>query len=855
MKPEITLIKKSGPNPVMSKRIFLDEQGKVCSDGSQCLMAQGTATRATAETAAELAQHIMACGTDQAIALGALRADLPNPAQITTSAKLKDNPGAITRSRDFIDYRPGAPAWALIDFDTKGMPANVTASIEATGGMWNALLTVAPGLERAGRVSRASTSSGLFRTDTGEQFRGSGGAHHYVLVMDASDIERFLRDLHDRCWQQGLGWHQIGRAGQLLDRSLVDRMVAYGERLCFEGAPIIEPPLAQDVTKRTPEVFEGEAIDTGLIVPPLTEYERQLVDEAKAVSAKALGKAAAEIRTQHDRALAEMVSARSGMPIISASRLVAARHRGVLLPHLDLDFDHLGIVSVAAVLADPDQFIGETLADPLEGADYGRCKAKVMRGDDGLFIHSFAHGRAIYLLRRDARSAKAAIAQAPVDGLIDYAMATLATTEMEADELADFAATVAKAAGIGVRAVMARIVKERRKREEAQRKAALASGGDGRLIRPRPAPDGELLPTTTFLDEVLASDQREEPPMRDASGNLVVVRVREPWALHLLTADGTNAAVEDAETMKAPAEPGLIQLTPTGVKMLVERYVCFVVKKKETSYPGALPGPFVSALMEFSPSGIPVVRAINTAPLVTMSGQIIDGVGLDRDTGLVHRIDQLLRQCLPANPPTEQDVRDALIFLLDEWLVDVALDRVGKCIAIMLAMTLIERALLPERPAFFVTAGQRGGGKTTLVIMITLAALGRRAAAAGWSENSEERKKALFSYLRQSVACIAWDNISRGSAISCPHIEAALTASEISDRVLGVSQVETVPSTTVQIFTGNSIMPRGDMASRSLMVALNVDRPDPENRAFAHADPLTWTQATERRSSALSIHC
>ena len=39
--------------------------------------------------------------------------------------------------------------------------------------------------------------------------------------------------------------------------------------------------------------------------------------------------------------------------------------------------------------------------------------------------------------------------------------------------------------------------------------------------------------------------------MRDASGNLVEVRVQEPWALHLLTADGTNAALEDAETMKS----------------------------------------------------------------------------------------------------------------------------------------------------------------------------------------------------------------------------------------------------------------------------------------------------------------
>src|SRR5262249_25664193 len=47
---------------------------------------------------------------------------------------------------------------------------------------------------------------------------------------------------------------------------------------------------------------------------------------------------------------------------------------------------------------------------------------------------------------------------------------------------------------------------------------------------------------------------------------------------------------------------------------------------------------------------------------------------------------------------------------------------------------------------------------------------------------------------------------------------------------------------TVQIFTGNSILPRGDMASRSLKLALNVNRPDPENRDFAHPDPLAWTQ-------------
>jgi hypothetical protein len=131
--------------------------------------------------------------------------------------------------------------------------------------------------------------------------------------------------------------------------------------------------------------------------------------------------------------------------------------------------------------------------------------------------------------------------------------------------------------------------------------------------------------------------------------------------------------------------------------------------------------------------------------------------------------------------------------------------------------------------------------------MIFAAVLGRRPAAAAWSDSVEERKKALFSYLRQGVAALAWDNIARGSTISCPHIEAALTASEISDRVLGLSSVETVPATTIQMFTGNSIAPRGDMASRSFVLSLNVDRPDPENRNFTHADPLTWTEANRTK--------
>ena len=38
----------------------------------------------------------------------------------------------------------------------------------------------------------------------------------------------------------------VGAAGQLLERSIVDRMVGGPERLVFEGGPMLVPPLQQD---------------------------------------------------------------------------------------------------------------------------------------------------------------------------------------------------------------------------------------------------------------------------------------------------------------------------------------------------------------------------------------------------------------------------------------------------------------------------------------------------------------------------------------------------------------------------------------------------------------------------------
>jgi hypothetical protein len=120
-----------------------------------------------------------------------------------------------------------------------------------------------------GSISRRSTSAGLTRTDIGAAIPGSNGIHIYVLTTDGTDAERFLRTLHERCWLAGFGWLTVGATGQLLDRSLVDRMVHAPERMVFEGPPILEPPLTQDQRSRTPDVMNGPAIDTRAVCPNL----------------------------------------------------------------------------------------------------------------------------------------------------------------------------------------------------------------------------------------------------------------------------------------------------------------------------------------------------------------------------------------------------------------------------------------------------------------------------------------------------------------------------------------------------------------------------------------------------------
>jgi hypothetical protein len=295
-------------------------------------------------------------------------------------------------------------------------------------------------------------------------------------------------------------------------------------------------------------------------------------------------------------------------------------------------------------------------------------------------------------------------------------------------------------------------------------------------------------------------------------------------------------------SLPAPEQWVLKKMTEAEVAEMIERHVNFV---DEDGNSVRLQSSYVRHYMNRDDGALPTMVAVTTLPIVLADGNVIGrDDGFDRLRGIDFRIQQEVSACVPRpGMVTDHDVAAAMRFLLEDWLIDVATDFAGKCTIVADALSIIERSLLDQRPCFWVTAGRRGGGKTTTLIMLIKAVTGIHPAAAAWSSNEEERRKAVLSYFLYGVPYILWDNIPRGSQITCPHIEKSCTAAYYSDRKLGVSEMVATAASTLHHFTGNNIAPKGDLASRSLMVRLAVDRPDPENREFKHADPIAWTDS------------
>ena len=199
-----------------------------------------------------------------------------------------------------------------------------------------------------------------------------------------------------------------------------------------------------------------------------------------------------------------------------------------MLASVELPFDDpdLAGMTVADVLDDPARFVGETLADPIEGVEDGRCKAKVMWDGVGLpFIHSLrARSRRLPAALRRRSGAGAHCPRRGQRCGRRTGQAGRHGRPQRGRDRPRWSHDVAKRAGVGVRDVKSTLkagwLRNRRNRTAAARERRLAERSDPRPLQDRPALDAEWLPVIGALDEVASAVERVRRPRRDIDGTL-----------------------------------------------------------------------------------------------------------------------------------------------------------------------------------------------------------------------------------------------------------------------------------------------------------------------------------------------
>lgn len=124
-----------------------------------------------------------------------------------------------------------------------------------------------------------------------------------------------------------------------------------------------------------------------------------------------------------------------------------------------------------------------------------------------------------------------------------------------------------------------------------------------------------------------------------------------------------------------------------------------------------------------------------------------------------------------------------------------------------------------------------GSGKTLLAKSIGALALGVAPAALPPANNQdEETRKRLFSALRDGHRVLLWDNVR--DPLGNGAMDAFLTAPQFSDRILGKSEMATLPNRVLFLATGNNLRLVGDTCRRILTARIDPQMEKPYGREF-----------------------
>jgi len=236
--------------------------------------------------------------------------------------------------------------------------------------------------------------------------------------------------------------------------------------------------------------------------------------------------------------------------------------------------------------------------------------------------------------------------------------------------------------------------------------------------------------------------------------------------------------------------------------------------------------------------GIPFLLGISEAPILRQAGSLLAEPGYDVSTRLY--VEGSFPEFeLPDEVSLEQakEAAETLLAPFREFpFVDKAVD---ESVLLAYMLTLALRPQLTTAPLFCISATTPGSGKGLVIEVANQIVRGRDAATmppVQGSAGEDETRKRITALLIQGVSSVNLDNWSK--PIGGEAMNALLTASEWTDRVLGVSTTVSLPNRITLAATGNNLSVRGDMTRRALLIQLDPAVERPELRVFEERDLL-----------------
>ena len=288
------------------------------------------------------------------------------------------------------------------------MPTSVRAELGAARRLLAGAADGPAGLGRARPLARSSTSAGLSRSDTGAAIPGSDGMHIYIIDQGRRRRRALPDDAARALLAGGFGLDHGRRQPAPCWSARSSTAWSAARTAGVRGRPGAGAAVGAGQGERAGRSrIEGAVLDTVARARRCRSSSRRGSTSSRPRNARGWSRRAGEsasafIKTKTEKLVGAHRHVREGRPGRHhplVRRHTAARHRAAVRRR------RLAGCTVGDVLADPERYVGETLADPLEGVDYGRCCAMIMRRADGTpWIHSFAHGRTIYELQLRRRA-------------------------------------------------------------------------------------------------------------------------------------------------------------------------------------------------------------------------------------------------------------------------------------------------------------------------------------------------------------------------------------------------------------------------------------------------------------------